>query len=123
MTCLCVQESLCGSIWGYALTQKGAADSWIVDQVAEDIATVGMSQERIIVKSDQENAITDMQRALLKARAGFGTALENSRVGDSNSNSKVERAIQDIKGLVRTYRSALEESIGAKVELTDAVVP
>ena len=49
MTCLCMQESLCGSVWGYALTQKGAANKWIVDQVADDIASIGMSQERIIV--------------------------------------------------------------------------
>ena len=91
----------------------------VIEQIADDIATVGLSQERIIVKSDQEVSITDVQNALVKVRAGFGTAVENSRVGDSNSNGRIERAIQDIKGLIRTLRSFVESMTGSKIELTD----
>ena len=39
--------------------------------------------------------------------ANLGTAIEQARAGDSNSNGRVERAIQDLKGLMRTLRSAL----------------
>ena len=67
--------------------------------------------------------ITDVQNALAKTLAGFGTAVENSRVGDSNSNGRVERAIQDIKGLIRTLRSFVESMTGGKIELTDPIVP
>ena len=68
--------------------------------------------ERIVAKSDQENAIVEVQKAVSRARAGYGTALEHSKVGDYNTNGKVERCIQDFKGLVRTLRSDLEAKIG-----------
>ena len=82
MTCLCMQESLCHSVWGYAVRQKGAGERWVVEQLADDIAAIGMAKERIIVKSDQEASITDVQNALVMRRTAHGTALENSRVGD-----------------------------------------
>ena len=89
----------------------------------EDLETVGISGERIIVKADQETSITDVQKGILKARAGHGTAIEQSKVGTSNSNGRIERCIQDFKGLVRTLRSVLEERLDVKIHLTDPVVP
>ena len=64
-----------------------------------------------------------MQKGILKARAGHGTAIEQSKVGTSNSNGRTERCIQDFKGLVRTLRSVLEERLGMQIHLTDPVVP
>ena len=49
--------------------------------------------------------------------------LENSKVGDSNSNARVERAIQELGGLVRTFRAALESRLGAKIGLDHVIVP
>ena len=63
MTVLVMLETLCHSIWGYAVESKGASEEWVVEQIVEDLETVGVSGERIIVKADQENAITDVQRA------------------------------------------------------------
>ena len=123
MTILVMAETLCRSIWAYAVSTKGASETWVAEQITEDLETVGLSQERIIVKADQEASITDVQRAVVQARSGLGTALEQSRVGDSNSNGRVERAIQDLKGLTRTLRSALEADIGGKINLDHPVVP
>ena len=123
MTVLVMVETLCRSVWAYAVNQKGTADAWVAEQIAEDLEVVGLTGERIIVKTDQENSIVSLQRAVAAARAGHGTALENSRVGDSNSNGRAERAIQDVKGLIRTLRSALEANIDEKVHLEDPVIP
>ncbi len=123
LTVMVMLETMCHSVWAYAVEAKGASETWLTDQIVEDIETVGLAEERIIVKADQEAAIGDVQRSVAKARAGHGTALENSRVGDSNSNGKIERCIQDFKGLVRTMRSALEENIGEKISMQDPVVP
>ena len=123
LTVLVLVESLCRSIWAYAVESKGASEAWVVEQILEDMQTVGLSNERIILKTDQEPSITELQRSIVEARAGHGTAIENSRVGDSNSNGRVERAIQDFKGLVRTLRSALEAKTGGSISLDDAVVP
>ena len=123
MTILVMTETLCGSIWGYAVESKGATEMWIADQVAEDLQTVGITQERVIVKADQEPSITEIQNDLCRIRAEFGTAIEQSGVGDSNSNGKVERTIQDYKGLTRTMRSVLEFRLGIKITLDNPIVP
>ena len=51
-----------------------------------DLETIGLKNDRLILKADQESSITDVQRAVVRARDGYGTAIEQSRVGDSNSN-------------------------------------
>ena len=123
MTVMVVLETLCHSIWAYAVEAKGAGEAWISDQAIEDMETIGISGERIIMKADQEKSITDVQKSIARARAGHGTAIEQSRVGDSNSNGKIERCIQDFKGLVRTMRASLEEKVGEKIHLTNPIVP
>ena len=112
MTVLVMVETLCGRVWAYAVTGKGSSEQWVIDQMVEDLETVGLKSERIIVKADQEPSITDMQRAVARAHDGYVTAIEQSRVGDSNSNWRVERASQDFNGLTRTLRSALSRKIG-----------
>ena len=124
LTVLVMQENLCRSVWAYAVDRKGAAESWVVDQIAEDINTIGLKNERIILKNDPEPSANDVARALATSReSDYGTALENSEVGESNSNGTVERAIQDVEGQVRTLRSALEHRIGTKVKLASTIVP
>ena len=123
ITILVMCETTCHSIWAYAVQSKGSTEEWVKDQILEDLETVGVSDERIIVKSDQEASMTDMQKAIATARGKLGTALENSKVGESDSNGKVERAIQDLKGLIRTIKSATEEKTGAPIHVNDPVVP
>ena len=123
MTVLVLVESMCRSIWAYAVQGKGAGEQWVAEQIAEDLETIGITEERLILKADQEPSITELQRNVAKVRAGHGTAIEQSRVGDSNSNGRVERAIQDFKGLTRTMRSALEDKIKSKISLNDPIVP
>ena len=122
MTVLVMQESMCASVWTYAVEVKGSGDEWLPEQLVEDFETIGLTQERLILKADQEPSITDMQRVVVKRRAGHGTALEQSHVGVSNSNGRVERAIQDYKGFQRTHRSALEENIGSNIYLDSPIM-
>ena len=123
-TVLVVQESVCRSVWAYAVDRKGATEEWVVSQVAEDLDTVGLRNDRVIIKSDQEVSIIDVARAVAEVRATqHGTAIENSSVGDSDSNGTIERAIQDVEQQVRVLRAALEIRINRKVRLIEAVVP
>ena len=123
MTVMLMVESLFRSMWAYTVQRKGATDEWLAEQITDDFETIGLAGERLIIKANQETAITDVQRAVAAARSKFGTAIEQARVGDSNSNGRVERAIQDFKGLTRTLRSALEAKIGIKIRLEDPIVP
>ena len=122
MTILVMLETMCRSIWAYAVENKGSDDR-VAEQIVDDLETVGLAGERIIIKADQEVAITELQRTVARLRKDYGSALEQSRVGDSNSNGRVERAIQDLKGFARTLRAALEIAVGGKVNLSDPIVP
>ena len=98
-TVLVMQESECRSVWSYAVDKKGSSEEWVIQQICEDLETVGLKQDRRIIKDDQEPAIIDVAKEIAANRDGrFGTALDNSRVGDSDSNGTIERAIQDVKG-------------------------
>ena len=124
MTIMVLIETLCSSVWAYALDSKGSETlDWLSRQVVQDIETVGLSQERIIMKSDQEASMVQLQKEVARQRSDFGTAIENSKVGDSNSNGKIERTIREVKGLIRTMRSALEENIKEKIRLDSPIVP
>ena len=117
-----MQESECRSVWSYAVDKKGSSEEWAIQQICEDLETVGLKQDRIIIKDDQEPAIIDVAKERAANRDGrFGTALDNSRVGDSDSNGTIERPIQDVEGQCRTMRSALEEKIGNKITLRSAI--
>ncbi len=124
MTMMVMMETLCESVWSYAIDGKGATSlEWLAAKVVEDIETVGLSKERIITKTDQEPAIVQLQREVARLRTEAGTALENSKVGDSDSNGKIERAIREVKGLIRTLRSALEAKTGEPIKLDAPIVP
>ena len=96
----------------------------MVDQIVEDLDTIGLRNDRIIMKSDQEPAIVDVAKEIARQRiSSHGTALENSAVGDPNSNGTIERAIQDVESQIRVLRADLEERIATRVRLSSPVVP
>ena len=91
---LVLKETMCDPVWAYALRSKSVAgDPWVADQIVDDLNTIGLAKDRIIVKSDQEASIVELQSEIARRRTVVDTSLENSKVGDSNSNGKVERAI------------------------------
>ena len=57
MTILVMLETI--SIWAYVVEHKGS-DDCSVEQMVDDLWTVGLAGERIVTKADQEVAITDL---------------------------------------------------------------
>ena len=117
------------STWAYAVGHKGAKGEdteWLVEQMHEDIRTVGVKAGRIVLKNDQEGPIKEVQAQLERRRAQAdpenATAIDHSRIGDSNSNGRTERAVQEVVGVIRTLRSALEARVKHKVHLDHPVV-
>ena len=124
MTMLVMVETMCDSVWTYATNAKGyASDPWLPKKLQSDLTTVGMGLVRIVVKTDTEPAILDLRREMAKGRGDAPTGFEDSRVGDSNSNAKIERVIRDVKGLVRTLRADLQDKIKKPVNLDSPIVP
>ena len=123
LTTLVMKESECKSLWAYPVMHKGASNEpWVVKQILYDLDTIGLKDERIIVKNDQEPAIKDLKAELARQR-GSATASEESRVGDSNSNATIEVSVQEVENMTRTLRSSLESRLKAKVKLDHPIVP
>ena len=63
---------------------------------------------------------------LVKLRVDKGsqeTIPENSPTYSHQSNGIAERAVQSVEGMIRSLRSALEERISGKLDITDAIWP
>ena len=73
---------------------KGNGDPWIAGKIKDDIEEFGYGGAPVRIKSDQEPAIVDVQRAVIAMRGNALTIPVNSPVGDSQSNGRVENAIK-----------------------------
>ena len=127
LTVLVLKDCMHGSIWAYPVRGKGLeASPEVIDHILGDLDACGFDNARLIIKNDQEVAIKEVQAELRRRRSALqeaGTAVEHSRVGDSASNGRVERCIQELGGQVRTLRVALEERLRTTIPLSHPIVP
>ena len=101
--------------------QKETEDSWIAGKIKDDIEEFGYGGAPVCIKSDQEPAIVDVQRAVIAKRGN--TIPVNSPVGDSQSNGRVENAIKKVRNMVKTIPSSLESRWGVRVARDHRVYP
>ena len=97
-----------GTIKAHLVEQKGV-DACAIKRIVRDIALLGY--KKIIFKSDNEPAIIALKQAI-KAERPEEIILEESPVGESASNGKIESAIKQVEGMFRSLKSSLEERIG-----------
>ena len=98
-TVLVMKRATTNMVWAYPVDKKGAGDDeWATGKIVSDLDAAGLQQCEIVFKGHQENAIGDVENQVARKRAehGHGTALQNSPVGNSDSNGRVEKAIQEI---------------------------
>ena len=84
---------------------------WLVGQLLRDLRKMGV-HGKVILKSEQENAILDVLNDVCKQRGKESdsavTFVESSPKGESQSNGIAERAVQDLEEGVRTHKLDLE---------------
>ena len=86
LTMMIVWEYLCESL--RAVEGKGVtSDPWRPGNIADDLATVGMSGTHVAIMTDTENASVDVRRVIAKCRDGT-TSCYVARVEHSTSNAK-----------------------------------
>ena len=112
--------------WTYSevFPAKGVQNTWRAKRLAVELAMVPWT--RFTLKSDQEPAILALKTEALKCLkvlAAKEVVLEESPVGDSQSNGLAEMAVREVKGVVRSLRWALEELHGMKISSASAVLP
>ena len=125
-TVLVMKDSMIGSIFAYLVGKKGATnEDWLAKQMLDDLDSLGLNRSRIVMKSDPEKSIEDVKKDIARRRTANGqnTTQESIAVGDSDMNGKVERGIQEVNGVVRTLRSALEERLGCNITINHPLFP
>ena len=70
----------------------------------------------ITIRTDGESSIASLMRAVRQCREdGSHRMIEHPPPGDSQANGAAERAVGEVKGLIRTLRSALDKSLGCEL--------
>ena len=122
LTILVGKERRTGMRMATVVPTKGSSGQFAVEKAEKFIRECGAGAEKILIKSDQEPAIKVFVEDLVKVRGEASTILEWSPVASSGSNGVVERGVQEVEGVMRSMRSALEERIGEKVAVDERVV-
>ena len=102
-----------GGIWAIPVDNKGNNEPGVKGVVAA-LEEAGYSGTKVTLKSDQEELIMALQRAVCLARRA-DTVMIESPVRASKSNGKVERAVRTWRNKVRVLRSHLERRMGKEV--------
>ena len=92
---------------------KGALKHWFpLSAVVRDIDLTGY--KRIVMKSDQDNAIADLFRKYKDSQDRVEVMIEHSPIGDSQANGDAERAVRSAQGFGRTLKDFLKLPLGRK---------
>ena len=107
-----------GAIASHPVPQKGV-HVHATSAMLADLDAFGY--KRVILKSDQENALKALCREVKNGWSGE-IVPENSPKGESRSNGEVERAVQEVQGLTRTVKDDFEQRTGMKLRPKDPLV-
>ena len=75
------------------------------------------------VRMDQESALSDLFRAVGRARGSARTVLTHAPRSDSKGNGQAEKAVQSIEEILRTLFIDLEQRCGEELSVHDSFFP
>ena len=83
-----------------------------------------LDYKKVILKSDQERSMKALQERIRQMRTASNeqTLVENSPVGESQSNGFVEEAIKDVEEMVGTLLISLEEKIDGRLPQESPII-
>jgi hypothetical protein len=99
------------ALLAHAVPRQGLAHVHGAEQLIRDIEELGC--KKVILKADNEPAMHTLQEEVKKQRQDE-TLLENSPVGESQSNGVAERAVQAAGEHIRVVTLALENKVGIR---------
>ena len=140
---LVIKARISGGVWALPVTRKGPYLSNIVQRINHIITSVGCP--KVIIKADQEPAMISLQKEVRKElwneiidimnkvkdtrsegrddNPGGVVILENSPVGESQSNGTVEKACQDVQYQIRKMKMQLEQNMACKLSNDSPIWP
>ena len=114
-----------GTTLSLVVPKKGLPEEWVATRVAKAVEDIGLGNFKIITRSDGEPAMKMLKDAvsrILRERKGGGVIQEDSSKADSASNGFIEKAVQEIEGMIRTIRHHVEEKTGKKMSKGSAAM-
>ena len=119
---LVIRDHASRTVFSHVVPCKGTKHQYPLNQSVADIEQLGHS--KFILKSDQEPSILDLRADIISRCKDQGISIipENSPTGESQSNGVIERAIQDVEGMVRTLKDQLECSYNLHLESSHPVL-
>ena len=103
-------------IMGYAVDKKGPVP-WLVSAIIEDIKNLGYGSSKIVLKSDQEDAIVALRNAIIERRKAE-TVPKLSVKRDPKSHGEIEVAVKTWAGQFRTLKCHIEGETGKFLPMT-----
>ena len=93
---VCVERKT-GGAHAHQVKCKGSGVPWVATRIAADIEELRCGRSRVVLKAAKEVAIAHVQRQVVAERSGETVSM-NSAVGESQSNGRVENAVQRVQG-------------------------
>ena len=104
------------AVLAHVVPQKGAAWQWVASQLDRDVRRFGY-HGRLVLKSDGENAATELMRELARKRRSEATVVEQSKPYDSKSNGRAENTVKRLESQARTLKIATELAVGKRLSV------
>ena len=115
--CLAMRDSMSGALFAWIIPKKGK-DDFVVSRVVQAVEWLGY--KNIYLKSDNEPAIRGLIKQalrLVKVECDCDeTKTEHSAPHESQSNGGVENAVRNVRRLLRTIKSCIEERLNTIIE-------
>ena len=102
------------SVLASVVPVKGASNNFAARRICAFLRELGLEHADLVLRSDQEPAIVDLLNEVSRKRAPAKSFLEQSPVGESQSNGMIERNLT-IEGQIRVLKDAFETRIRNKI--------
>ena len=102
--------------FAHVVKGKGLVDDWIVQQIYNDIQSLGYPEIRL--RADNGPAIRALLgrvKDLRDHRGSGATQVEDAAEGQPQTNGVAEKGVQDVTAQCRKYKIALETWLGVHI--------
>ena len=96
------------SVLASVVPVKGASNDFAARRICAFLRELGLEHADLVLRSDQEPAIVDLLNDVSRKRAPAKSFLEQSPVGESQSNGMIERRNWTVEGQIRVLKDVFE---------------
>ena len=120
---LVVIEHTSRRCWAHQVRNKGVNGEahWVLKRIVQDLENNGLMQSRIMIKTNQEQAIVCVQKAIQELQPDIIPI--NSAVGEPACNGRAENCIKRVQEKIRTLRRQVERRLGQRLSDNSTIMP